>query len=313
MSASAYPNHDPPPAYTRKPSLLEPVIPIASPPGPAQHRRFLPGDDDENALISPPLSPDAELPPVYTPLDETVAAFVLQPPFIYAKGSSVFPRYQLLIEYTRSGKPFRLRIRRLLGSESRRLSLVGTRRDDSAGKSKDTVPYDDDMTMYIIENVSGLSMFSASAGSNLDIRGRQARTLDGYVRLQNERGGKARFTHVTRNVKGDALREENEKKMHKWGYKPDDEVNKALLFSVHAESLSLMSKNRKFEWRNGDEEVVATEWSDGSLEIVKEMDRKNRDILVTCWTAKCWANNSVSWRGDKALELPLRRAATTST
>ena len=245
---------DSPPEYAPGPHQL-PLSP------PASHRRFLPENSDfdgEDALLhlSPQLCPDAELPPAYSAHDENVTSFSLKAPYIYATTTANVPRYHLFAEYTRSGKPDRLCIRRLLRTESRRLSLSCIK-----GTKIPHIDYDQDTTLYIIRNEH--------------IRGRQKGTLPGHVKL--ERGmGKCKFWHMTRNEAGDALKKENERKIQKHGYHSRDEWHKNLLFAV-----------QKCEWRDRTGSVVARETRDG-FTTERVLGISERDVLITCWAAKRW-------------------------
>lgn len=267
------------PEYTPK---LEDT-PISSPP-PRPHHRFVPGvEEEEEAVLplTPQLSPDAELPPAYTAHNENVTAFSLEFPFIYATSPALVPRYQLCAEFSRTGRPQKLQIRRLLITESRRLSSASRRLSTiSAGSSKSKasdsagVEYDDDTTLYVIQNEM--------------IRGRRARTLPGHVKI--DRGlGKCQFWHMTRNEAGDSLRKENEKKIQKHGYHSKDEWNKNLLYEV-----------QKSKWKTADGSDVAQERSD-SLEIVKTIDITERDMLVTCWVSKRWYADYKSFKDPQSV------------
>jgi|SRR5579871_3401193 len=228
---------------------------------PTSHQRFLPENSDfdgEDALLhlSPQPSIDAELPPAYTAHDENVRSFHLDPPFIYATTTTQVPRYHLFAEYTRSGKPDRLCIRRLLATESRRLSMSSIK-----GTKIPRIEYDEDITLYVIRHEH--------------IRGRQKGTLPGHVKL--ERGlGKCKFWHMTRNEAGDALKKENERKLQKHGYHARDEWHKNLLFAV-----------QKREWKDGTGSVVASETLDG-FKMERVLNISERDALITCWIAKRW-------------------------
>ena len=333
MDRSYQPLDDAPPAYSTKPSLLDPIHLSPTTSLEPAHRRFLPEDDDatnasyDNSLTSA-LTLDGELPPGYTPLDESVQTFALRPPFIYAIGSSTFARYQLQADYSKSGKPFRLRIRRLLGSESRRLSLARSHEEPPSSSPRSpqkrrnsSVSYDDDMTLYAADAAHiGLFLTTTSSPSGLSIQGRGRGTLPGRIRvaLDGRGGRKARITHVTQNPDSERQREEMERKMQRHGYKPADEVTETALFRV-------AGGKPPCEWM--DEEhglVIAIESANDSLEIVAKLDVCTRDALVTCWAAKTWAStNAAQWKmaqeagfasgSSNTDDAPLRRASTTYT
>jgi hypothetical protein len=299
------PGSDLPPPYSRappppSPSLLYPrVQPTAS-------RRFLPGDDDDPPPF--PASSDSVFKlPQYTAFDETISSFQLMIPLIYTRNSDgkKQPRYQLFQELTKSGKPWRLKIRRLLPTESRRLSLPNT----SSSKAE-VVDYDDDTTLYIIENQGALNPFK---GQSVEIRGRRAKTLPGLIKLHEGAGAAANceFWHMTRNAANDSLRKENEKKMLKYGYHADDEWKKKKLFSSNL----LLGGCGKIDWKNDEGKVVATEYGN-DFEVMDGVDQRTRDALVTCFVARRWASGSLNWSrvktraNDESLELV--RAVTTN-
>jgi len=270
------------PGYTPRPQ----EVPDSS--TPAGHRRFLPSDGDESEPLqrSPPLSPGAELPPAYTAHNENVSAFSLDFPFVLATSPAVVPRYQLFAEYSRTGKPQKLQIRRLLITESRRLSSANRRLSaisSASSKSKlsdsEGVNYDQDTTLYTVQTDM--------------IVGRRARTLTGHVKIERG-GGKCRFWHMTRNEAGDSLRKENERKLQKYGYHSKNEWNKILLYEVS-----------KSKWKDPGGSDVATESSDG-LEIVTSLNVLERDLLVTCWVSKRWYDDCKKFRGAEGANLTLR-------
>ena len=242
---------------------------------PASHPRFLPENsnfDGEDALLhlSPQPSPDAELPPAYSAYDENITSFTLDPPYIYATTTTHVPRYHLLAEFTRSGKPDRLCIRRLLATESRRLSMSSIK-----GKKMPRIDYDEDITLYVVQHEH--------------IRGRQKCTLLGHIKL--ERGmGKCKFWHMTRNEAGDSLKKENERKIQKYGYHARDEWHKNLLFAV-----------QKCEWRDGTGSVVARETRD-RFKIERVLSISERDTLITCWAAKRWYANHKEFKEAEGMK-----------
>lgn len=110
---------------------------------------------------------------------------------------------------------------------------------------------------------------------------------------------------MTKNAAKDSLRKENERRLQKYGYHADDEWNKKLLFSIMAKP-----REDKADWTNADGVIIATEWNDG-LEIVKDVDQRLRDVLVTLWTARRWAGGTLKWATRD--DLGLTRAATANT
>src|SRR5580692_8711183 len=83
-------------------------------------------DNDEIIECAPPSANEEPSPPSYTPLNESLRWFSINAPFINAASerndpspNQFTPRYQLSCDFTRSGQPFLLKIRRLLRSEIR--------------------------------------------------------------------------------------------------------------------------------------------------------------------------------------------------
>jgi hypothetical protein len=242
--------------------------------------RFLPGDGDEGEEEECPSFPgdaSAPLPPTYSAFDDTINSFTLREPLVFTVGNSEpRPRYQLSEERSRSGKPYRVRIRRLLPTESRRLSLP------ICDIAKRRVDFDDDTTLYTITNLGALSIFK---GQNIEMRGRRANTLPGYISFKEN----GEFWHITRNPAGDALKKENEKKMKKYGYRSDDEWNRKLLFRA-----TVCPGEAKYDWRDGAGQVIAHE-IDRSFDIASVVDQRTKDTLVTCWVARRWGAGGGSW------------------
>lgn len=79
-------------------------------------------------------------------------------------------------------------------------------------------------------------MAGAGGAAGIEIRGCRASTLPGLVRLEKGSSLTAgkwwKFWHLTRNKANDSLREENEKKMQKYGYHADEEWNRQVLFRL---------------------------------------------------------------------------------
>ncbi|KAJ9654338.1 hypothetical protein H2201_009017 [Coniosporium apollinis] len=270
-----------------------------------------------------------DLPPTYTPLDDNATTFALHAPLIYTTSSSSHtPRYQLSVLTTKSGKPYQLRIRRLLATESRRLSLArsysapgyvesatpisptssgsplspvspvspGPSRGSIGGRRDSAVAYDNDGTLYEAKNVSALGGWAGAGGAaGIEIRGCRASTLPGLVRLEKGSSLTAgkwwKFWHLTRNKANDSLREENEKKMQKYGYHADEEWNRQVLFRANAKL-----GRKDVEWCGGDGRVVAVE-SGEAFRILGQLDGLMRDLLVACWAARCWSSGEMKWGG----------------
>lgn len=245
----------------------------------------------------PPTYEDAA-PPGYSPLDDQVLNYHLSAPVV-STGESI--RYQLKLERTGKGRPFRICIRRLLPSESRRLSQTtssaGSRSlsvgsvasaNNSNGSSRlSDLDFDRESTMYMITK---LSLLGVGRNAPLEIKGCRASTVPGHIHLLREGRG-WRFYHLKRNPANDALRPENRRKMEKYGYRPEDEWTRTVMFTASS------GGKRTAEWRDGDERLVATEGDDGFL-FRRVMDPKLRDLLVTCWIGRTWLANTLRWEHE---------------
>jgi hypothetical protein len=229
---------------------------------------------DHNALrtiiTAPPILVPSEPPPEYAPVDALASSFRIDAPLIYATKTSKSPRYQLLQEFTRSGKPRKLSIRRLLPSETRSTPLPALDK---------TIRYDEDGTMYTI--------------TPREMRGHRASTLAGSIQLESGRnvlGGKwTKIWLLTKNARRNSLNPENEARILKYGYHADDEWDKQLLFSI-----------KRGVWVDGEGRSVAVEEDVGRLfEVLEKATGKRRDLLVSCWVMKAWIGEGIRWEGDR--------------
>jgi hypothetical protein len=235
---------------------------------------YSPMGEDYNALRTAITAPSIlvlpEPPPEYAPVDALASSFRLDAPLIYATKTSKTPRYQLLQEFTRSGKPGKLSIRRLLPSETRSASLPSLDK---------ILRYDEDGTMYTI--------------TTREMKGHRASTLAGSIQLESGKsvlGGKwTKIWLLTKNARRDSLNPENEARILKYGYHADDEWGKRLLFSVKSGA-----------WVDAEGRRVAVEEDGGRLfEVLEKVSRKRRDLLVSCWVMKTWMGEGIRWEGDR--------------
>jgi hypothetical protein len=237
-----------------------------------------------------------EAPPVYTPFDELARAFSIAGSVIntISAGKIERPHYQLKKQSSKSGKLWRLQIRRLLPSESRRLSISTT----------SSVDFDVDTMLYEAENIGALYAFRKQ---QIHIRGRKAGTLQGHIELNPQGKEGFDYRHCTQPASKHWSREENIRKMHKWGYHADDEWEKRLLFTCR-----MTGRDGTMEWRYKDElldtvSVVAYEVN-GELVLQKQVPERIRDVLVTCWAVKNWVTKKLE--SETPLDVKLVRART---
>lgn len=266
------------PSYERQRSS-KPSSPEPSPPAESTQQR-LPLPDER------PPAYEVATPPGYTPLDENILTYSLCAPIISA-GTSV--RYHLHLKRTRTGKPSQICIRRLMPTESRRLSRT-TSIGSASSIASSVGDYDDDATMYTITK---LYLFWGGEAP-FEIKGQRASTLPGNVRLERSdrlSGRTWSFHHHTRNPTNDMLKPENAKKMQKHGYHPDDEWSKTLLFTASGNR----DKRLQVSWKNARDQVVATETED-ALAFHTVLEPKLKDLLVTCWIARAWFSGALRWQ-----------------
>ncbi|KAF2193925.1 hypothetical protein K469DRAFT_709406 [Zopfia rhizophila CBS 207.26] len=216
----------------------------------------------------------AEPPPDYASLDTLAHAFRLDGPLIYATKTSNTPRYQLMQEFTRSGRPLKLHIRRLLASEARQHLLPSTL------STPPRISYDMDGTMYRI--------------TGYEMRGHRSSTLAGSIQLESGSsilsGKWVKIWHFTKNVKRDSLNPENEARMQKYGYHAEDEWDKRLLFSV---------KKGRWEDERGKKVAVEENGTEGrKFELLEQVSGSRRDLLVSCWVMRVWMVEGLRWEGD---------------
>lgn len=234
-----------------------------------------PSSELDNSLSRYVTSPPTllEPPPDYAPLDALARSFRLEAPLVYATKTSSTPRYQLMQEFTRSGRPKMLSIRRLMASESRSQSLP------SSSLEVPRIRYDEDGTMYTI--------------TSYEMRGHRSSTLGGSIKLETGLallGGKcAKIWHLTKNKRRDSLNPENEARMLKHGYRASDEWDKRLLFSI-----------KKGIWLDKDGKQVAIEQDEKerSFEVLGNISGPRKDLMVSCWMMRIWMVEGLRWEND---------------
>ncbi|KAF2117115.1 hypothetical protein BDV96DRAFT_19260 [Lophiotrema nucula] len=226
--------------------------------------------------IPPELSPSyVEPPPDYAPHDALAQSFRLVLPFVYTTKTSTMPRYQLMQEFTRSEKPRRLRIRRLMATESRRHCSL-----PSPSLAGPQIRYDEDGTMYSI--------------TSYEMRGHRSSTLPGHIKLETGggklSGGKwTKIWHVTKNTRRDSLNPDNDARLQKRGYQPDEEWDRRLLFFA-----------KKGRWDDPKGDRIATEDGDVFEFVNGGMVGWRKDLLISCWVMRRWmTGDGLRWENDR--------------
>lgn len=239
------------------------------------------------------------VPPTYARHDPIARTYLLRSPLVYTTtGSSPqTAAYHLDASLSRSGRANQLRIRPLDHIESRTLSLRGDRRS--------SLEYDDDNTLYLLQVMQLLGGFGvpglgfgpswrveitpkSDPGCNTGFIRFEGGGFLGTGRGLTQRSG-CKFWYMTRKT---YLKSAHEwKLMNKYGWQPDFEWNKRLIFSVEKKR-AVTGKNKGYEWRDGKGRLVAIESTEHRLELTglaTSMSVTSREALVACWIGKAWA------------------------
>lgn len=250
------------------------------------------------------------MPPDYARHDPIARTYLLQSPVVYTTtGSS--PQnaaYQLDARPSKTGRPFQLAIRPLDHLESRTLSL-------RRGSLDNPLDYDDDHTLYLLQVMQLIGGFgvpgfgfgpSWRVEMQRDPKGDSAHHK-GFIRFEG--GGflgtgkgfmqrsACKFYYMTKKTER-GLKTANEWRLiNKYGWQPDFEWNKRLMFSVERKRASI-GKSRGFVWKDGKGRLVAVESAEGRLDltgIATSMSAQSREALLACWIGKAWAAGALTW------------------
>lgn len=250
------------------------------------------------------------VPPDYARHDPIARTYLLQSPVVYTTtGSS--PQnaaYQLDARPSKTGRPFQLAIRPLDHLESRTLSL-------RRGSLDNPLDYDDDHTLYLLQVMQLIGGFgvpgfgfgpSWRVEMQRDPKGDSAHNK-GFIRFEG--GGflgtgkgfmqrsACKFYYMTKKTER-GLKTANEWRLiNKYGWQPDFEWNKRLMFSVERKRASI-GKSRGFVWKDGKGRLVAVESAEGRLDltgIATSMSAQSREALLACWIGKAWAAGALTW------------------
>lgn len=261
-----------------------------------------------------PIHARPAVPPTYERHDPIARTYLLRTPLIYSStGSSPqTPAYQLDAQLTKAGRPYQLRIRPLDHIESRTLSLRGDRRS-AAGAGGGEVGYDDDHTLYLLQVMQllgGLGMPGLGFGPSWRVemqrgpKGGSSRNLS-FIRFEGGgilgSGGSfmqrsCKFWYMTKKTDRELKGAHEWKLMNKYGYSPEYDWNKRLMFTVKRKVA--LGKNKGFEWKDGKGRLVAVESAEGRLDltgIAAGMSAQSREALLACWVGKAWAAGALIW------------------
>lgn len=249
------------------------------------------------------------VPPDYARHDPIARTYLMRSPLVYTStGSSPqTPAYQLDASVGAHGRPHQLRIRQLDHIESRTLSLGRGR-----GR-RGSLEYDDDRTLYLLQVMQLLGGFAVPGlgpswrvEMQRDPKGDSGRSA-GLIRFEG--GGllgtgkgfmqrsACKFWYMTKKSEV-ALRTPHEWKLiNKYGWQPELEWNKRLMFTVEKKR-AVVGKKRGYEWKDGKGRLVAFESAEGRLDltgIAASMSAQSREALLACWVGKSWASGALTW------------------
>ncbi|KAK2606794.1 hypothetical protein N8I77_005520 [Diaporthe amygdali] len=261
-----------------------------------------------------PLHPRPPIPPGYARHDPTAATFLMHSPLIYSSSGSSpqTPAYQLDTRLSKAGRPYQLRIRPLDHLESRTLAF-----SDDHRNSGRFLRYEEEHTLYLLQVmqlIGGFGVPGLGFGPSWRVEMHRdpyhdhGRGTRGFIRFEGGgflgmgkgfmRKSGCKFWYMTR--KSEREREaQNESKMSaKYGYQPEFEWNRRLMFSVEKRrgAMGLGGRSKGYEWKDGKGRVVAVESAEGRLDLSRvaaSMSPQSRESLLACWVGKSWASGAL--------------------
>lgn len=253
------------------------------------------------------------VPPTYAQHDPIARTYLLRSPLVYTTtGSSPqLPAYQLEANPSKTGRPNQLRIRALDHIESRTVSLGPGRRAADAME----LAYDDDHTLYLLQVMQllgGLGVPGLGFGPSWRVELQRDPNGDsnrnsGLIRFEG--GGflgtgkglwqrsACKFWYMTKKSEPAFKTAHEWKLMNKYGWQPELDWNKRLMFSVEKKR-AVLGKSRCYEWRDGKGRLVAVESSQDRLDltgVATSMSAQSREALLACWLGKAWARGALTW------------------
>lgn len=173
--------------------------------------------------------------------------------------------------------------------------------------------YDDDHTLYLLQVMQllgGLGMPGLGFGPSWRVemqrepKGGSSRSLS-FIRFEGGgflgSGGSfmqrsCKFWYMTRKTDRELKGAHEWKLMNKYGYSPEYDWNKRLMFTVKRKVG--LGKNKGFEWKDGKGRLVAVESAEGRLDltgVAAGMSGQSREALLACWVGKAWAAGALTW------------------
>ncbi|KAG8164321.1 hypothetical protein KVR01_006239 [Diaporthe batatas] len=301
-----------------RPSTAQPVsssdlltVPSSSPCDYPEPRSPAYSPTQEEFIPEPvPLHPRPPIPPGYSRHDPTAATYLLHSPLIYSSSGSSpqTPTYQLDARLSKAGRPYQLRIRQLDHLESRTLAFS---RDPHRSSGR-FLRYEEEHTLYLLQVMQLMGGFGVPGlgfGPSWRVEmhrdpNHEGSGTRGFIRFEGGgflgmgkgfmRKSGCKFWYMTR--KSDREREAlGESKLSaRYGYQPEFEWNRRLMFSVEKRrgALGLGGRSKGYEWKDGKGRVVAVESAEGRLDLSRvaaSMSAHSRESLLACWVGKCWA------------------------
>lgn len=234
-------------------------------------------------------------------------------PLIYSSSGSSpqTPTYQLDNRLSKAGRPYQLRIRQLDHLESRTLAFSRDHRNSGR-----FLRYEEEHTLYLLQVmqlIGGFGVPGLGFGPSWRVEMHRDPNHDhgrtrGFIRFEGGgflgmgkgfmRKSGCKFWYMTR--KSDREREaQGESKLSgRYGYQPEFEWNRRLMFSVEKRrgAMGLGGRSKGYEWKDGKGRVVAVESAEGRLDLSRvaaSMSPQSRESLLACWVGKCWASGAL--------------------
>lgn len=262
-----------------------------------------------------PLHPRPPIPPGYSRHDPTAATFLMHSPLIYSSSGSSpqTPTYQLDNRLSKTGRPYQLRIRQLDHLESRTLAFSR----DHRGQGRPLLPrYEEEHTLYLLQVmqlIGGFGVPGLGFGPSWRVEmhrdpGHDRGGARGFIRFEGGgflgmgkgfmRKSGCKFWYMTRKSDREREAQGESKTAGRYGYQPEFEWNRRLMFSVEKRrgAMGLGGRSKGYEWKDGRGRVVAVESAEGRLDLSRvaaSMSTHSRESLLACWVGKCWASGAL--------------------
>lgn len=260
-----------------------------------------------------PLHPRPPIPPGYSRHDPTAATFLMHSPLIYSSSGSSpqTPTYQLDNRLSKAGRPYQLRIRQLDHLESRTLAFSRDHR--SPGRF---LRYEEEHTLYLLQVmqlIGGFGVPGLGFGPSWRVEMHRDPNHDhgrgrGFIRFEGGgflgmgkgfmRKSGCKFWYMSRKSDRELEAQGESKLSGRYGYQPEFEWNRRLMFSVEKRrgAMGLGGRSKGYEWKDGKGRVVAVESAEGRLDLSRvaaSMSPQSRESLLACWVGKCWASGAL--------------------